>query len=278
MSIETTHVQAGAHRLEVSVFGQGVPAVVIEPAFGGSAESWLSIANTLATETTVVTYDRAPYGSSSRAQDDRTPIQIAQDLHSVLDALGIDHPVVLVGHSAGGVYVRAFAGLYSRQVAGMVLVDSAHEAQEQVRGLLPWRTAVLEALTLPLLRIAPSAMLNGADRRSMIREFRASKRLTAADQPLASGGLGDRPLIVLTRGPGAKTPESRSWRLWHGLHEDLAGLSTNHRHIVAHSPDHYLHKSEPELVVTAIRDVLNSVEQQTHLSKAPTIDVPRGSA
>ena len=37
--------------------------------------------------------------------------------------------MALVGHSAGGVYARAFAGLYDGQVAGLVLVDSSHEAQ-----------------------------------------------------------------------------------------------------------------------------------------------------
>jgi hypothetical protein len=43
--------------------------VVIEPSFGGAAEDWEEIARTLAEETTVVMYDRAPYGASSAARD-----------------------------------------------------------------------------------------------------------------------------------------------------------------------------------------------------------------
>lgn len=267
MDGRTTHVQVGEHRLAATVFGERQPAVVIEPAFGGSAQSWTEIAEALAAETTVVTYDRAPYGTSSRAHDRRPAGEIARDLHAVLDALAIARPVVLVGHSAGGVYVRAFAGAYGDEVAGMVLVDSAHEAQAQVlRGRLPWRLALSEALTLPMLCVLRRKHLNGADRRSIIRELRASNRLTAADQPLAPGGLGDKPLVVLTRGPGDEAPVHPSWHLWHGLHAELARLSANRRHTVGDKPGHYIHRDDPALVLAAIRDVLSSARTQTALA------------
>ena len=80
MDGKSTEVSVGAHRISVTVFGSGEPAVVIEPAFGGSAQSWHAIAGTLGEQTTVVTYDRAPYGASSRALDRRTPGDIAGDL------------------------------------------------------------------------------------------------------------------------------------------------------------------------------------------------------
>lgn len=269
MDGRTSHVVVGPHRISVTVFGTGGPPVVIEPGFGGSAQSWRAIAETLAEQTTVVTYDRAPYGTSSRATDHRTSREIARDLHGVLDAVGIERPVVLVGHSAGGVYVRAFAGLYSDEVAGMVLVDSSHEAQEQVLGVtLPWRIRFLEAVTVPLLMAVPRKVRGGADRRSIVREFRSAKGLTAADQHLAEGALGDRPLVVLTRGPGhARTPPE-NWRRWHGLHEGLARLSANSRHVVTDQRGHYIHQREPDLVIAAIRDVLHSTRTRSPLAKA----------
>jgi hypothetical protein len=95
------------------------------------------------------------------------------------------------------------------------VVDSSHEAQEQVlRGALPWRVRVLEALTVPILMALPRSMRNGADRRSIVREFRSIKALTAA---------------------------------------------------VARSA-HYIHKSEPGLVTTSIRDVLHSARTGTPLA------------
>jgi pimeloyl-ACP methyl ester carboxylesterase len=269
MSIKATHVNVGPHRISVCVVGDGGPAVVIEPAFGGSAQSWQALAQALSEHTTVVAYDRAAYGTSSRAMDRRTPDDIARDLRGVLTAVGIERPVVLVGHSAGGLYVRAFAALYREQVAGMVLIDSSHEAQEQaLRGAFPWTVRLLEALTLPLLVSVPRKTRNGADRRSIIREHRAMKRLTAADRPLAPAALGDLPLVVLTRAPRAGSAPAEDWRRWHSLHEELTRLSTNSRHQVTEKSGHYIHKSEPDLVTTVIRDVLHSAQTKTPLAQA----------
>jgi hypothetical protein len=91
------------------------------------------------------------------------------------------------------------------------------------------------------------------------------KRLGAADQALARGGLGDRPLIVLTRGPGSKSGTDRLWQAWYGLQQDLARLSANTRHVVSDSPDHYLNQGDPELVIAAIADVVRSARTRTPL-------------
>jgi pimeloyl-ACP methyl ester carboxylesterase len=220
----------------------------------------------VAEDTTVVTYDRVPYGASSRARDARTPRDIARDLKAVLDALGIDTPVVLAGHSAGGIYARAFAGLYDGQVAGLVLVDSSHEAQEQrVTPALPWKIRVLKRVVFPVTLMLPRKARSGADRRSLIREGRAFSRLTASDKPLAAGALGDRPLIVIMAAQG-KIMNGRAWQIWHELQAELATLSTNRRHIVASHPDHHVHKADPDLVITAIRDVVHSARTHTPLA------------
>jgi pimeloyl-ACP methyl ester carboxylesterase len=60
-------ISVGLHQLAATVFGEGTPTVVIEPSFGGAADDWEKIARTLAEETAVITYDRAPYGESSAA-------------------------------------------------------------------------------------------------------------------------------------------------------------------------------------------------------------------
>jgi pimeloyl-ACP methyl ester carboxylesterase len=255
----TTMLAVGRHRLEATVFGSGEPAVVVEPSLGGFAAAWRQIARKLAEDTTVLTYNRAPYGASSPARDGRRPREVAEDLDGVLKALGIAGPLVLVGHSIGGIYLRTYAALHLDRVAGMVLVDSSHEAQRKVipRYLSP-RDRVLAALTLPQLIIRSRDWRGGGDRRSCVTEFRMFKRLSAADQALAPGALDDRPLIVVTRGPASKTRPGRLWRAWHELQQDLARLSANSCHVVSDSPNHYLNDGDPELVISAISAVVRS--------------------
>jgi pimeloyl-ACP methyl ester carboxylesterase len=255
----TTMLAVGRHRLEATVFGSGEPAVVVEPSLGGYAAAWRQIAEKLAEDTTVVTYNRAPYGASSPARDGRRPREIADDLDGVLKTLGVAGPLVLVGHSIGGIYLRTYAALHMDRVAGMVLVDSSHEAQRAVipKCLSP-RDRVLAALTMPQLIVRSREWRGGGDRRSCVTEFRMFKRLSAADQALAAGALGDRPLIVVTRGPASKTRPDRLWQAWYELQQDLARLSANSRHVVSDSPDHYLNDGDPELVTCAISAVVRS--------------------
>jgi len=73
-----------------------------------------------------------------------------------------------------------------RGSAGMVLVDSSHEAQEQeVIARLPWRIRALRRLVMPVTMASSRKARSGADRRSLIRENRALLRMKASDRPLA---------------------------------------------------------------------------------------------
>jgi pimeloyl-ACP methyl ester carboxylesterase len=54
---------------------------------------------------------------------------MALELHALLTKAGIPGPYILVGHSLGGPVARQFAVKYPAEVAGLVMVDSAHEQQ-----------------------------------------------------------------------------------------------------------------------------------------------------
>lgn len=260
-------ITVGPHQISFTLQGGGGPAVVIEPAFGGTAEQWADIAGKLAAQTTALTYDRAAYGESSRAMDHRGPAEIARDLHGVLDAVGVARPLVLVGHSYGGVCIRKFTEFYDGEVAGMVLVDSSYEGQRAVmRGSWPLRVMLSAVTTVPLLMFLRQESRNYADRRSLVREYRSLLSLKAGDRALSAGALGSRPLATLTRGPGDVPNLQESWRRWNGMQEELAQLSSNSRHIISREPNHYVHMSEPDLVTTTILDVVHSARTGSSLT------------
>jgi pimeloyl-ACP methyl ester carboxylesterase len=275
MDAVATTVQVGPHQIEANVFGGGSPAVVIEPALGGDASAWRSFAEELGRQTTVVTYNRVPYGASSVAADNRTPPDVARDLHGMLRCLRITGPLILVGHSIGGIYMREYAAAHRDDVAGMVLVDSSHEDQRRAtRGKTPWKWQLMDFFTIPAILAQSPRTRRGGDRRSLIREFRAFRKLTAADRVLFPGDLGARPLIVLTRARDDGINDRGFWPVWHDLHEDLARLSSNSRHVISDSPDHYLNVGDPEMILRAITQVMRSVRTSEPLGPPGSFTSP----
>ena len=148
-------VSIGTHRLHLHCAGNGTPAVIFDAALGGSSLSWTFVQPAVATFTAACTYDRAGFGWSEPGPMPRTVPRLAAELHALLEAAAIPPPYVLVGHSFGGLVLRAFAARYPQQVAGFVFVDPAHpeewrapsaEAQERLRrGVALCRRGVVAA-------------------------------------------------------------------------------------------------------------------------------------
>lgn len=118
-------VNVGTHRLHLRRFGEGPVTVVLEAGSGNSGSlSWLSIEQELARFAAVVAYDRAGVNWSEPGPEPRTSARIADELHAALQAVGVTGPLVLVGHSQGGVHMMQYALAHRSQVAGLVLLDS----------------------------------------------------------------------------------------------------------------------------------------------------------
>jgi hypothetical protein len=75
---------------------------------------------------------------------------------------------------------------------------------------------------------------------------------------------------VLTCAPGDRAVPDRVYEAWRGLHEDLAELSANSRHVLSESPNHYLNLGDPDLVASAIRDVVRCARSGALLEELST--------
>jgi pimeloyl-ACP methyl ester carboxylesterase len=113
----------GGRRLNLFCLGSGAPVVVLESGAGDGTTAWRKVQSEIAKTTRVCAYDRAGYGFSDPADRPSDARNAAADLHELLLKSGLGRPVILVGHSLGGLYVELFAATYPRQVAGAVLVD-----------------------------------------------------------------------------------------------------------------------------------------------------------
>ncbi|WP_218011498.1 alpha/beta fold hydrolase [Azohydromonas lata] len=123
-------------QVEYVLAGRGTPAVVFENGLGGALDNWRQVISEISKYTTVLAYNRPGYGDSAMADTPRDGEHIASELRDLLAAAHLKPPYVLVGHSAGGLYMQYFARRYPREVAGLILVDSTHPQQFQGKGAL----------------------------------------------------------------------------------------------------------------------------------------------
>jgi len=110
-------------KLYVMAKGAGGPTVLFESGIAATNLNWFHVQEIVSRFTSTASYDRGGLGWSSPNRTGRTPGNIAQELHAMLEGAGIEPPYILVGHSFGGLVMRRFALLYPEDVAGVLLVD-----------------------------------------------------------------------------------------------------------------------------------------------------------
>ena len=249
------------------------PVVVFEAGLGLPGSSWQPVCDRLPRDQAVLCYDRAGLGTSDPGPAPRTATRPLAELRELLAALELAPPYLLVGHSAGAFVVRMFALAHPAEVAGMVLVDPAHEDERAT----PWvDTSVSVALKVtaavagtgalaagwraarsaPVLRRATrgdradlfGAALSPGHLRGTLAEDRAYAATVAEMRRAAHGRtLPDVPLRVIS---AEKTTGLRK------LHRALAATGPQGVQVIAPGSGHLVMLDAPELVAAQIGELI----------------------
>ncbi|HYY93882.1 MAG TPA: alpha/beta hydrolase [Pyrinomonadaceae bacterium] len=244
-------VRAGGARLHLEASGSGATTVVLEAGFGGTSEDWGKVQPEVARFARVVSYDRAGVGKSEPGRGPRTATRVARELHEALRAAKLAPPYVLVGQSAGAAYVRVFARLYPKEVAGLVLIVPPQEE------FLDWLKAHRPGeYGMPAERLAKLP-------EGMRAEWEARER--TVEEMRAAWPLPRVPVVLLTSERDDQSlSEGISPEALRVLSDARAGWLVRvpgARHVVAKKAGHNVPREEPELVVETIRQVLAETDK-----------------
>ena len=259
-------VDIGGYRLHLWCTGDGAPAVILDTGLGGSSADWGFVQPAVARFTRVCSYDRAGMGYSDPGPSPRTARRIASELAELVARSGIGGPVVLVGASIAGFDGRVFASDHPERAAGLVLVDASHEDDaHEVPGMA--RLVPLFA-TLGALRLfgvsfgqRDESLASSVQPYARATRFRAAGYRAAADELTHVRESAEEvrrsrhkltiPILVVTGARGA----DENWR---ALQQDQASLSERGCLIVAPQSGHVVQTDQPEIVVEAIRTVVEA--------------------
>jgi pimeloyl-ACP methyl ester carboxylesterase len=257
----------GGRKLFLTCAGAGSPTVILEAGAGGGGNACSNVQPEVATFSRICSYDRAniPGGASDPAPKPRAAGDVVADLHAAPTAAGVPGPVILVGHSDGGLFVRLYASRYPDEVVGMVLVDAVSEELD-AGGLILLKELLTQdqwsqyQVALEQQARAPFVARVDDEQVDMAASY-AEMRATLADSPF-------RPirLFVLTHGvadppsPGEPPAFAQAKeRVWQELQQELARLAPNAKHLIVRDSGHIIQEEEPDVVIDAIRQVVEAV-------------------
>lgn len=229
-------VAAAGQRQFIDCRGTGGPTVVLVSGLWGWSKDWSGQVRSWRRGGRVCTYDRPGLGAS---QPRRGPSSVdagthARELRALLRAAGEKGRLILVGHSYGGLIVRAYQRRYPRSVGALLLLDAVPpglESQYPAYG-----TTFQEAGTTISLK--------------------ASSQATGFDRALAHV-----PLVVLSGQTRSWNPEKS--RLWDEGQDRAARASGVAVRLVARGASHQLQVTAPAAVDQALRTLRTGLRKGT---------------
>lgn len=282
--------------MRLQCMGAGFPTIVLEAGGGNDGLTWAGIQPKLALYTQVCSYDRAGMGWSDPGPSPRDADHVATELHGLLVAAHIHTPLVLMGHSIGGLFIRDYAAHHPTETAGLVFEDSstplqnrqpAYRAVNKPRTESRFSILLNEAtivLGIPRLFGACSGesdRVKGINQRVFYEDrcheqFQTiGSEMEAIDlsgqETIETRPFGDMPILVLSHDLAIDAPNipQSLIRETEANQNAFLKLSSRSRRVIVKGSGHFIHIDRPDVVE---RELVNFIEEirGTHPALSPS--------
>jgi pimeloyl-ACP methyl ester carboxylesterase len=244
-------VSNGGHRLAFHVTPGRLPAIVLDAGGGLDSSYWKDLVPVLAKKTghEIIAYDRAGLGDSDEVPGPWKVEDAVSDLAAGLTAVGAAHNAILVSHSEAGEIATYFVRSHPGWVTSAVLVDASlpefYTDSEIARVVAANKDQIAALASQPSTKQNRQLLSIAQDYAPMHHAYHETS------------WPSDIPTVVIA---SAKTPFETSppdAQLWRDAQASFAGAAPNRHLIVADNSSHDVPLDRPDVVVTAIQELID---------------------
>ena len=252
------------------------PTIIIIPGAAGPSFAYFHLQEKLSETVRTCSYDTAGIGWSKANDIPYTTKNTSNELHQLLQAAQIDGPIILAGHSLGGIVSLIYSAEHEEQVVGIAFIDSSHYNQanhfgkeftdtvdEEIERQLSNLWLIELASNLGIVNLMNVFNTSGLELDDEQRKMRASIErwnppysamksmisnfILSFDQGKeAHYDRGNLPIVALSaEGVISENPkeiggisQEKAKQGWYSFHKDLAELSTNGKHVIVNGTHH----------------------------------------
>jgi pimeloyl-ACP methyl ester carboxylesterase len=228
-------------KLRLRIDGHGSSHVVLVGGLGDTLDIWSAVAPLVGEFATVMSYDRAGLGESGPSKTERSYENAASELHAALSAAKVEPPYILVGHSLGAAIIRTFASRYNAEVTALVFVDPM---SEDIANSPDAREALAHEGDMEMAGAPEGVRAEWTFlRQELLDNFAQLRAIAVPDKPMA---------LLIARNDRPQAWEDtllRQYGKWVLARKDSTLILTA-------DSGHYIHREQPALVASAIRQVI----------------------
>jgi pimeloyl-ACP methyl ester carboxylesterase len=236
--------------IEYSLKGKSNRSIVFVNGFRIPLQNWDRLYPEIENFGKTLVYNRLGTGNSSKATSDQTGRIVVETLRALLKAINHSPPYILVGHSLGGIFINLYARLYPEEVGAIVFVDASHpdepKKQSEFQKQTFWHT-----------------MNNGL--KSVERVFDKYKYSEdekideTINQITNAGNFPQIPVAVVSGTQKMPFVPKRNFEIHLQCQKELVALTSNSKVYIAEQSGHFPQRTEPEIVLRAIQEIVESL-------------------
>lgn len=259
-------VTVNGKQMNVMIQGDGDETIVILPGFGNASPAldFQPLISELLPDYRVVVVEPFGYGLSDRTEEERSTMNIVNEIHTALQSLDIDR-YILMAHSISGLYSLDYVNEYPDEVTAFIGLDhsvpSLAEQQVKASDIAPIKW--FRGLGFHRLQLKMSAdpyeglpyeeetkeQLNILTRKNMYNDTQLDEAVSMYDNFQAAQQQtfpADLPVLLFVQ---AHHPVVEQWVAEH--EKQIA--NSKQGEIVLLEANHYLYRSHPQEISEGIR-------------------------